>query len=88
MLLTTVVVRLLPFHSTVDEGTKLDPLIVNVKASPPAGALLGEILVTLGEGLGVDVGVDVAADPDPQPAKTTQRDRANRTTAIPFRGAN
>ena len=38
---TNVVVRALPFHCTVEEGTKLVPVTVNVKAAPPASAELG-----------------------------------------------
>jgi hypothetical protein len=57
VLLTTVVVRLTPFHSTVEAGTKLLPCTVSVKANAPAGALLGETAVTAGAGFGVGAGV-------------------------------
>ena len=40
--LTNVGVRGCPFHETVELGSKLFPLIVKVKAVPPASALLGE----------------------------------------------
>jgi hypothetical protein len=48
-------------------------LTVRVKARDPAGALLGEIELTLGAGFGVGVGagvgvgVGVAPDPEPHP---------------------
>ena len=38
---TKVVVRAFPFHRTVEEETKLDPVTVNVKAALPTGAELG-----------------------------------------------
>ena len=38
---TKVVVRALPFHCTVEEETKLDPVTVNVKPAPPTAAELG-----------------------------------------------
>jgi hypothetical protein len=36
VLLTNAVVRLLPFHKTVELLAKLDPFTVKVKAPPPA----------------------------------------------------
>jgi len=74
ILLTKVVARLLPFHCTCEAGKKLDPLNVSVKGKPPAGALLGAMLVMVAVGFGVGVGVGVgvelgrAAEPEPQPA--------------------
>jgi hypothetical protein len=47
-----VVVRELPFHRTVELEMKLAPVSVNVKADPPAVAVLGEIPVRVGMGLG------------------------------------
>ena len=38
---TNVVVRALPFHSTVELEMKLDPVTINVKAAPPAVVELG-----------------------------------------------
>src|SRR5215472_5297791 len=82
VLLTMVVVRLAPFHSTVEAGTKLLPCTVSVKGNAPAGALLGETAVTAGAGFGVGagvgagvgvgvgsgLGVGVAPEPELQPA--------------------
>src|SRR5215472_11836742 len=39
--LTKVVGRLLPFHSTIEPATKLEPVTFSVKANPPAGAACG-----------------------------------------------
>jgi len=79
-----VVVRLLPFHTTVELEIKLEPFTVRVKASAPAGAPMGAIEETLGVGFGVGVGVGVgpvvAPDADPQPVVPAQRARASRTT--------
>jgi hypothetical protein len=50
--LTKVVVRLLPFHSTVDPEMKSAPLTVKVKAAPPAVAEEGDIALMLGTGFG------------------------------------
>jgi hypothetical protein len=47
-LVTKVVVRLDPFHLTTELDTKLVPLTVNVKASPPADTVLGLMLVSVG----------------------------------------
>jgi hypothetical protein len=47
-LLTKVVVRLDPFHLTVELETKLEPLTVKAKAGPPAFAELGLILLKTG----------------------------------------
>src|SRR2546427_7669101 len=41
VLLTKVVVRAVPFHCTRDDATKLLPLTVSVKPTPPAWALPG-----------------------------------------------
>jgi hypothetical protein len=49
--LTNVVVRAIPLKLTVDPLMKFVPFTVRVKAVPPAVALLGEIVVTLGIGL-------------------------------------
>src|SRR5262245_11819329 len=50
VLLTKVVVRGAPFHRTAGPGTKPLPSTVNVNAGPPAGALFGESVVTVGTG--------------------------------------
>src|SRR5262249_40364353 len=86
LLLTKVVVRLLPPHCTVELDKKLEPFTVRVKANAPAGALLGEILLTLGAGLGVGVGAGVgvgpgvAPDPEPQPVVTATMAIASRAS--------
>jgi hypothetical protein len=51
VVLTNVVVRAVPPKFTIEAATKLVPLIVNVKAAPPATALLGEAVVIVGVGL-------------------------------------
>src|SRR6516225_9215475 len=92
-----VVVRPLPFHSTAEAVTKLEPLTVRVNARAPAGALLGEIEVTLaagfgvgvgagvGVGVGAGVGVGVGAAPDPEPQPPAAMQRANiRSPAVMF----
>src|SRR5215472_14873486 len=61
VLLTNVVVRLLPAHSTCEPDKKLEPFTVSVKASAPAGAVAGEIVDTVGVGAGAGVGVGVGA---------------------------
>ena len=48
---TYVVVRLAPFHCTMEPLTKLLPLTVSVKAAPPAVADVGLRLVVAGTGL-------------------------------------
>jgi hypothetical protein len=41
---------LLPFQRTTDVMAKFVPVVVSVKAAPPANALLGEIEVSVGTG--------------------------------------
>jgi hypothetical protein len=50
--LTNVVAGAAPPKLTIDDATKFVPLIVSVKAAPPATALFGEIEVILGVGGG------------------------------------
>ncbi len=50
MSLTSVVERALPFQFTVEVDMKLAPFTVNVKAAPPAFALVGAIEETEGTG--------------------------------------
>src|SRR5579859_41160 len=49
--LTKLVLRLMPFHCTVEEEIKLLPFTVSVNAAPPAVALAGLTLVVVGAGL-------------------------------------
>jgi uncharacterized protein (DUF2236 family) len=49
--LTNVVVHAVPPKFTIEAATKFVPLIVSVKAAPPATALFGEIVVIVGVGL-------------------------------------
>ena len=51
MALTNVVARFEPFHWTVVLETKPDPVIVSVKAGPPAMADVGEREFAWGAGL-------------------------------------
>ena len=46
-----MVVRLAPFHCTFDPLTKLVPVTVKVNAAPPAVALVGDSVVSVGAGL-------------------------------------
>jgi hypothetical protein len=50
--LTNVVAGAAPPKLTIEAATKLVPLIVSVKAAPPAAALFGEIVVIVGAGVG------------------------------------
>jgi hypothetical protein len=53
--LTNVVVGAAPPKLTIEAATKLVPLIVSVRAAPPATALFGEIAVIVGVELGLRV---------------------------------
>ena len=57
---------MLPFHRTTDVMTKFVPVVVSVKAAPPAVALLGEMELSVGTGL-VAVIVNVCAVEVPPP---------------------
>ena len=57
MELTNVVTGADPPKLTVEPATKFVPLIVSVKAAPPARLLLGEIVVIIG------IKVEVEVDP-------------------------
>jgi hypothetical protein len=46
--LTKLVESGVPFHSTVDPDTKFAPLTVRVKEGPPAGALMGLMVLISG----------------------------------------
>jgi hypothetical protein len=52
---------------TIEPATKFVPLIVSVKAAPPATALFGEIVVIVG--LGVRLAVEAVP---PHPARNTR----------------
>jgi hypothetical protein len=49
--LTNVVAGAVPPNWTTEPATKFVPLIVSVKAAPPATELFGEIVVIVGVGL-------------------------------------
>lgn len=70
--LTNVVAGAAPPKLTIEDATKFVPLIVSVKVAPPATALFGEIVVTVGVGLGVGVGLTFEAVPPPHPAWNTR----------------
>jgi hypothetical protein len=74
--LTNVVGGAAPPKLAIESATKFVPLIVSVKAAPPATALFGEIVVIAGVGLevglGVEVGLTVEAVPPPHPARNTR----------------
>jgi hypothetical protein len=66
--LTNVVAGADPPKLTIEPATKFVPLIVSVKAAPPATVLLGEIAVIVGVGLDpLDTGGLV---PPPHPARS------------------
>jgi len=66
--LLKVVVRLLPFHCTVEDEMKLLPFTVSVNPAPPAAALVGEVEVIEGIGFGVGGGgFEEAEEPPPHP---------------------
>jgi hypothetical protein len=72
----TVVWRALPFHSTVEEETKLEPATVRLKAGPPAVPLLGVREATDGAVFG---GVEEPPpEPPPQPAMQARQNRVAR----------
>jgi hypothetical protein len=58
---------------TIEAATKFVPLIVSVKAAPPAAALFGEIVVIVGVA-GVGGGGRLLTDllPPPHPARDTR----------------
>src|SRR5580698_8836914 len=64
-----VVVRLLPFQSTVDPEMKLAPVTVKVNAGAPAVADAGDIELTVGTGF--VGGTLLPPPPPPQPASIT-----------------
>jgi len=53
------VVGAAPPKLTIEAATKFVPVIVSVKAVPPATALFGEIAVIVGVGLGGGLGLGV-----------------------------
>jgi len=57
--LTNVVAGADPPKLTIEAATKFVPVIVSVKAAPPATALFGEIAVIVGVGLGGGLGLGV-----------------------------
>ena len=65
--LKNVVVPAVPPKLTIEAATKFVPLIVNVKAAPPATALFGEIMVIAGTGFAPLVMVKFAAFEVPPP---------------------
>ena len=48
---TNIVGRALPFHRTTELPTKLVPVTVNVNAAPSVGAEVGEVEISVGNGL-------------------------------------
>jgi hypothetical protein len=80
---TKVVVRVLPFHWTLEEETKLDPVTVNVNAAPPAAAELGlrVPLASDGTGLFVEPPPEVLYGPlHPESHPETARHTTNSAT--------
>ena len=65
--LRTLVVRAVPFHCTAAPLTKFVPPTVSVNAGPPAAALLGVKLVSVGTGFGAAVIVNVSGPDAPPP---------------------
>jgi hypothetical protein len=68
--LTRVVGRAAPFHRTIDDATKPDPLTVSENPAPPALTLLGERPVTVGAGFRTGR-FDAAEVPPPGAGVTT-----------------
>src|SRR5579864_9748801 len=68
--LVNEVVRLVPFHCTVDPETNPVPLTVNVKVAPPTVAVEGESVVIVGSG-GLIVKVAALEVPPPGAGFTT-----------------
>ena len=64
---TKVVVRFVPFQLTTEAEMKFVPCIVNVKAAPPAVAVLGEIEFRDGTGLFAWLMVNINAVETPPP---------------------
>src|SRR5262249_27410213 len=65
--LTNVVARAFPLKLTVEPPTKFVPFTVNVKAAPPAMALVGEMLVMVGVAVLQDFGGNAVSDSSPPP---------------------
>src|SRR4029453_13706141 len=59
-----VVARFTPFHCTTEDETKPVPVTGGGKRAPPAVAVLGDMLLTVGAGFGMD---SVAAAEAPPP---------------------
>ena len=64
-------VRFDPFHCTVEVLTKFVPFTVRVKPTPPAMALVGEVVVIVGTGLLIVKVAGVGEVPPPGAGLTT-----------------
>ena len=79
-----MLIRLLPFHWTVELEMKLLPFTVRLKAAPPALTDVGESEEIDGTGL---LGGGGGADPFPPPHEAAQKTDTRRTKACSRRVA-
>jgi hypothetical protein len=70
---TKVVLRFVPFQSTTEPFTKLLPVTVSVKASPPATVLLGESVANVGAAGPLPTWTIFATDGTPLPLRMKSR---------------
>ena len=77
VLLTTVVVRALPFQFTAVFALKFVPLAVSVIAGPPAVAVVGEVKLSLGTGFGW-----IALHPPLPPLQAVRSKTLNSTNTL------
>jgi hypothetical protein len=79
-----VVGRALPFHSTVEDETKFEPVTVSVNAGPPAVAVLGVNELIAGTGL-LGGGLE-PPEPPPHPTSEATQTMANMKVEIAGKG--
>src|SRR5439155_14232400 len=65
VVLTNVVGRGVPFHCSVEAGTKLPPVTVSVNPRPPAVALLGTSMLSVGMGFPAMIAMACAVEVPP-----------------------
>src|SRR6266566_697273 len=88
VLLTSVVVATaLPFHRTVDAGTKFVPTTLRVKPGPPRVLLFGDRAAMVGAGLVADGGGEVLVPPQ-APIRRKLQARTRNNGGFPTRFPN